>query len=130
MFDIDEAFIKRVYRTSAYVWGFVALVLLSFGSWWGAAGWSLGAIVSAGVLWSLEWIVRRVFVPDNLRAKSALQRFTLIKIAAGLPILGIAVWASTHSVVFIFAFCAGVVLTQAVIFLKVVGMLICQHFND
>ena len=128
--EIDEAFIKRVYRTSVYVWLFVTLVLLSFRSLGGVAGWTLGSAVSMGTLWSLEWIVRRAFVPGNLNAKSALAKFSFLKIAAILPILGMAVWAGTYSVAYVFAFCAGVVLTQAVIFLKVLGMLISRHSND
>lgn len=128
--EIDEAFIRRVYRTSVWVWLFPALVLLGFQSLGGAAGWTLGAIVSVGTLWSLEWIVRRAFVPGNLTAKSALGKFSVLKIAVLLPILGLAVWASSRSIAFVFAFCAGVVLTQAVIFFTVVVTLIRQRSND
>lgn len=128
--EIDETFIKRTYRTSIFVWGFVALVLLSFMQLWAVAGWSLGSVVSMGVLWSLEHIIRKAFVPGNLKAQSELGKFSLMKIGVGLPILLIAVWAAKHSAPFIFAFCAGIVLTQAVIFLKVLGMLICRHSND
>jgi len=128
--EIDEAFIKRVYRTSVYVWLVVTLVLLSFRSLGGVAGWTLGSAVSMGTLRSLEWIVRRAFVPGNLKAGSALGKVSLLKIAVLLPILGLAVWASSRSVAFVFAFCAGVVLTQAVIFLKVVVALISRHSSD
>jgi hypothetical protein len=128
--EIDEAFIGRVYRTSVYVWGLVALLMLSLGQWWAAIGWTLGSLTSVGVLWSIEWIVRRAFVPDNEKALGQFKSFTLIKLVAVLPILGLAAWCSSRSVASIFAFCAGVVLTQAVIFSKVVLMLIRQRSND
>lgn len=128
--EIDDAFIKRVYKTSAYVWGFVALVLLSFGQWWAIAGWSWGSILSAGTLWSLQYIIRRAFVPENIKAKTQLGKFSILKIAAVIPILLVAVWACKHSTAFIFAFFAGVLLTQTVIVLKVLGIAICQYSND
>ncbi len=128
--EIDHAFIQRVYKTSAFVWGFVALVLLSFGQWWAIAGWSWGSILSAGTLRSLEYIIRRAFVPGNNKAKTELGKFSILKLAAVVLMLLVAVWACKYDTSFIFAFFAGVVLTQTVIFLKVLGMVICQHFED
>jgi len=128
--EIDEAFIGRVYRTSVWVWLSATLVLLGFRSLGGVAGWTLGCAVSMWTLWSLEWIVRRAFVPGNLNAGSSLGKFSVLKIAVILPILGLAAWASSRSIPFLFAFCAGVLLTQAVIFFTVVVVLISRRSND
>ena len=69
-------------------------------------------------------------MPGNIKAKIELGKFSALKIAAVLPMLLVAVWACQYSVPFIFAFFAGVVLTQTVIFLKVIGIVICQYSND
>jgi hypothetical protein len=129
--EIDDAFIGRVYKTSAYAWAFVVLILLSFLRFYAAAGWTLGSIFSFGTLWSLQWIIPKIFVPEaSPRAKRDLAKFSALKLLGIAVILGFVVWIAGRSAEFVFAFCAGVVLTQAVIFLKVLGMLICQHSND
>ncbi|MEN6356340.1 MAG: hypothetical protein ABFD83_04565 [Armatimonadota bacterium] len=144
MKEIDNAFIKRTYISSAYLWAFGVLVWMSL--WyiftsrglklsphWGlmaAIGWSLGSAVSMGTLWSLEWIVSRAFVPGNAQAKRNLVRFSILKLIVIILVLGLIVKLGGKSFALIGAFCAGVVLTQAVIFLKVLGKLICEHFND
>jgi hypothetical protein len=144
MKEIDEAFIRRVYVSSAYIWAFGVLVSLAL--WqilisrgieisrnWGlmtALGWSMGLLMSVGTLWSLEWIVKRAFVPGNIGAKKNLIKFSLAKLVAIILFLALVIKLGGKSFSFIIAFCAGVVLTQAVIFLKVLGKLICEHFND
>ncbi len=144
MKEIDEAFIKRVYASSAYLWAFGVLISLAIwqllisrglepARYWGlmtALGWTMGSLMSVGTLWSLEWIVRRAFIPGNLGAKKNLFKFSLAKLVLIILFLALAVKLGGKSFSFIVAFCAGVVLTQAVIFLKVLGKLICEHFND
>ena len=128
--EIDEAFIGRVYKTSAYVWAVVAIVSLIAWNWLAAVGWTVGSAVSFGILRSLDWIIRRTFVPGSTSAQSGLAKFSLIKLAVITIIIVVMVLLGGRSFALIVGFCAGVVLTQAVIFLKVLGMLICQHSND
>ncbi|MCE5322656.1 hypothetical protein LLG46_04985 [bacterium] len=144
MKEIDNAFIKRTYISSAYLWIFGVLVWLSlwhiltgYGirlnphwGWMAAIGWSLGSAVSIGTLWSLEWIVSRAFVPGNRHAKKSLVKFSILKLIVIILLMGLIVKLGGKSFALIGAFCAGVVLTQAVIFLKVIGKLICEHSND
>jgi hypothetical protein len=141
--EIDDAFIKRVYRTSISMWGFGALVWLGLWQvltargwtlspnwgWMAALGWTLGSAMSVGLLWSLERIIRRAFVPGNTEAKRNLGRFSLVKLVVVAAILAIIVIFGGRSFALVGAFCAGVALTQAVMFFKVVGMLICERFS-
>ena len=142
--EIDDAFITRVYRTSAYLWGFGVLVWMSLWQglmakgWklspdWGllaVLGWTLGSAMSVGTLWSLSWIIHRAFVPGNIAAKRNLGKFSLAKLVVVTLVLAVVVRFGGRSFALVGAFCAGVVLTQGVIFLKVIGMLICEHSND
>jgi hypothetical protein len=144
MMEIDDAFIRRVYKTSAYLWAFGVFVwiclwqgILARGwvlsSNWGllaALGWTLGSAVSVGTLWSLSWIIRRAFVPGNIEAKRNLGKFSLVKLVVITLVLAGIVRFGGRSFALVGAFCAGVVLTQGVIFLKVLGMLICEHSNN
>ncbi|MHB9038294.1 MAG: hypothetical protein ACYC64_16695 [Armatimonadota bacterium] len=144
MAEIDDAFIKRVYRSSAFMWGFGTLVLLSLwqgltargvalsSNWgWSAAlGWTLGSAMSVGTLWSLEWIIRRTFVPGNVEAKRSVGRFSLVKLAVVVLVLAVIVKLGGKSFPLVAAFSAGIVLTQAVIFFKVLGVLICEYLHD
>jgi len=128
--EIDGAFIKRVYRTSAFVWAFGVPAAWCVAGPLAAIGWTLGSGVSFGILWSLEWIVRRVFVPGAVGARRDLARFSILKLVALAVVLIGVVGLGGRSFSLIVGFCAGVVLTQAVIFLKVVGKLICNYSND
>ncbi|MCE5198461.1 MAG: hypothetical protein ABFD54_16200 [Armatimonadota bacterium] len=134
---IDEGFIRRVYKTSAFVWGFGVVVALIVSGWRTALGWTFGSAISFGTMWSLEWIIKRAFVPGNDRARSNLSRFSMLKlpimalVLAGVVYVGAKTTPHTVELLGYFVgFIAGVVLTQGVIFLKVLGMLICEHFND
>ena len=126
---MDEGFLGRVYRTSAYVWAFVALLLLSLAGWPAAAGWTVGSALSLGVLRSLEVVIRRSFVPGVPNARGSLTKLSVVKLPLILLVLGLVVWLGRNSFAFIIAFCAGVVLTQTVIFLKVLGMLFVERLN-
>lgn len=127
--EIDEGFVPRVYRTSAYVWAVGVLAAWSMGGAYAAAGWTLGAALSVGLLRGLEFVVRRSFLPGAASPGGALAKFTLIKLPLVLVILGLAVWIGKSSFAFVGAFCLGVLLTQVVMVLKVVGMLINGHFG-
>lgn len=128
--EIDGSFLRRVYRTSVFLWAFGLLAAWSVAGLPAALGWTLGSGVSFGILWSLEWIVRRVIVPGSQGAKRDFARFSILKLVAVAAVLIGVVELGGKSFALIVAFCAGVVLTQAVIFLKVLGKLICNYSND
>lgn len=119
---IDEGFIGRVYRTSAYVWLIGALAWWALLGVWAAAGWTVGSAVSVALVRSLEIVIRRYFVPGYTQARGALTRFSIIKLIAIAVVLTGVVWAGKYSVLFVVAFCVGALLAQSVIVLKVIAI--------
>ncbi|NLN76714.1 MAG: hypothetical protein GX139_10440 [Armatimonadetes bacterium] len=126
---IDAGFIRRVYLTSSYVWFFGLLVSISVSGWRAALGWTIGSAISVGLLRAIEWFVGNTFRADSKRIRGV----SLAAIALHWPVLIAAlaggIWLGRGHFPYIVAFCAGLVLTQAVIALKVVGMLIVQRLN-
>lgn len=126
--EIDEVFIAQVYKTSACVWAIGLVICLATWQLEAAAGWTVGAALSMATLRSLEWIVRRCFVPGQTKAKASLARFSLIKLIAVAAVLSGVVLLGGRSFVVVGVFCAGVILTQAVIFAKAVKIVVHEHF--
>lgn len=126
---IDEGFIGRVYRTSVYVWAFGLLAGWALSGHRAALGWTLGSAISAGLLRGIEWFVGRTVTPGNARAKRSLVLVALLHWPALIAALAVGIWFGRGSFSYIVAFCAGLVLTQAVIVLKVIGMLVNQRLN-
>jgi len=126
---IDESFIGRVYGTSAIVWACGVAIAWGLGGTDAAAGWTLGSGLSLGTLRSLEWIVRRSFVPKSLNAQRSLAKFSLAKLAILALVLSGIVIVEGRSLALVLGLCAGVVLTQTIVVLKVLGMLINQRMN-
>lgn len=126
---IDEAFLARVYRMSAVVWAFGLLVFWSILGWRAALGWTVGCAISMGLLAGVQWVVRSVVTPDNPRAKRMLTVIALLHWPVLIGVLAAAVLLARGHFSYIVAFCAGLILTQAVIVLKVVGMLVNQRLN-
>ena len=79
--EIDEHFIARVYRTSAWVWAIGLLAALSVGAFYFAIGWTVGSAMSVGILWSLDYIIRKTIVPGAEGARSSLAKFSVVKLA-------------------------------------------------
>lgn len=125
--EIDEAFFGRVYRTSAFLWAFGVLVCLAKLGWKAAAGWTVGSALSFGILRSLDWGIRRFFVPDNPGAQGQLGKLSIVKLFVLLAVLVGVVLLGGKSFAFIGAFCIGILLTQAVICFKVLGMALIRH---
>jgi len=127
--EIDEGFIRRVYVTSAVVWAVGVWVAWRIGGVGAAAGWTAGSAVSFGVLRSFEWIAQRVFVPGAADAKRDFVRFSLVKLPIiALVLMGV-VLIGGRSFALVAAFCAGVLLTQAVVVLKALGMLVAERLG-
>lgn len=126
---VDEGFIRRVYTTSAYVWAFGLLTSWSVSGFHAAVGWTVGSAVSLGLLRGIEWFIRGTVRPGNSGARRSLPLIALLHWPVLIAVLAGAVWLGRGRYSYIVAFCAGLVLTQAVIVLKVVGMLINQRLN-
>lgn len=126
---IDEGFITRVYRTSAYVWTFGALVAWSASGFWAALGWTVGSAVSVGVLAAIDWMVRRAARPGDSRAGRKLMKAVALHWPIILILLAAAVWLGVGRVSYMVAFAAGLCLAQAVIALKALGILIVSRVN-
>ena len=128
--EINDRFIAGVYRSSIYAWGAGALLSVGVWGWIPALGWTVGAAVSVGTLCSTEWIVRRAFVPDNVAARAQLNRFSVLKLLALIATVSLVVLVGGRSFEFVLGFCAGAILTQAVICLRVVSGLVRRRPND
>ena len=68
-------------------------------------------------------------MPGMEGAGKALAKYSLIKLPVVLVVIGLVVWIGGRSLPFILGFCAGVILTQSVVVLKVFGMLIVERLN-
>ncbi len=126
---VDENFIKRVYISTIVVWSVGVWVAFST---WGlneSLGWTLGCLLSLWTVRSIEWIVRRVFIPGAKDAKSSLVKYTLLKIPFALSIIILVIYLGKKDFGLIGAFCIGAVAVQIVIVLKVAGMLINKAIN-
>ena len=125
---IDEGFIYRTYRTSVVVWIIAVLACLAYRLWFVALGFSVGAIVSFVILASLDHIVRQIFVPGASNVKPRMIRFGIVKLLViGAITIGVVL---TQRFDLILGFCAGIALTQFVMFLKVVGIILRERIGQ
>lgn len=100
--------------------GLAACVLV--GSPQAAAGWTVGAAVSAGTLCSLEYAIRRGFVPGNPHAGKTLARLSIVKLVVAVAVISALLIGYGRNIAVVGAFCSGVVLTQLVIIAREVGI--------
>lgn len=126
---IDDGFVGRVYKTSAWTWAFGAMVALSLGGWHTALGWSIGSAISIGLLAAIDWVVRRSVRPDNIRAKKVLTNAAILHWPIIVAVLAFGIWISAKSILYIIAFAAGLGLVQAVIVLKAISIFIIEQIN-
>ncbi len=126
----DEGFIGRVYRTCAYVWAFVALAIWSYFGGHAALGWTFGAAISVGLLFAIEWIVRKAVRPGNVRAKRVLTNAALLHWPIILGTMALAIWFGQRRVAYLIAFIAGLSLTQVVIVLKALGAKLVERMDE
>jgi len=111
------------------VWAFGVLVAVGLDGWKSAAGWTIGSVVSVAAMWSLERFVRRTYVPGAMSAQRALVRFSVVKLVVVVVVLALAIRLGGKALEFYAALCAGLILTQSVVVLKVVGMIIVERAN-
>ena len=127
---IDLRFISRVYPASVIVWAIGVAVSWRLGGFAAAAGWTAGSALSMGVLWGFEWIARRSFAPGSPNAQRDFVRFCAVKLPIILLALVAVVLVGGRSFAAVAAFCAGVVLTQTVIVLKVLGLIVVKRLGN
>ena len=125
--EIDEGFLGRVYRTSAVLWAIGTAISWGIAGLPAAAGWTVGSALSMGVLWGFERMARRSFTPGAHDARRHFARFSAVKLPIILVVLLGIVPIGGRSFAAIAAFCAGVILTQAVIVLKALGLVIVRR---
>lgn len=125
---IDEGFIQRTCRTTLVVWGVAVFACLVFQLWFAAVGFTIGTAVSLGVLIALNRIIRRTVVPGAKRVGITLAKFGAIKfLAIAAIVFGVVM---TRRFDIIVGFCAGIALTQVVMFLKVIGMALIERMGE
>ncbi|MBI3947485.1 MAG: hypothetical protein HY321_16300 [Armatimonadetes bacterium] len=115
---MDDGFIRRTYRTSAWVLLLATLPLVSYG--YLRIAWSLaaGAALGLGVLRLFEWLVGSLLAAPRKRVGWRVALLTVLK----LPVLAGILYLVVHSGWFNRpAFAGGVALIHVVIFLRAVG---------
>jgi hypothetical protein len=114
---LDDQFIHRVYRTTAWL---TLFLLVACALYWGLSsglGIAAGSALSLACLWSLERGVRRFIRPGARDYKGLLLHNSLT-----YPFILAALWGIVHCpYVNLAAVAAGVALPNAVIVLKVLG---------
>lgn len=128
--EIDEQFIRRVYSSSAYLWGFGLLVCWGFGSLSAAIGWTIGSALSLSILRSLDYGIRKYFVPGSIDAQKKLAKLSFVKFGTVLGVLALLVWLGGRNFALVGSFCTGLVLTQGVIVMKTLAIMLLERFKN
>lgn len=127
--EIDEAFIKRVLYTSILLTLIGATYFLGYWGNDGVLGWITGCGISIAMWQAISWTVKRTFIAGN---KNSLRQFGLqyfLGQIVSISILGIIVWFGRGSWQFLVSMLSGVILTPAVVTLKIIGMLVNSRIN-
>lgn len=126
---IDEKFISRTYKTGAAVAAFGFFIAATRFGIHAGIGWLLGSLVSAGILYSFEWFVRRTFVAEEKTAKKQFGKFSLLKFPVILAVCAAVVYLGKDQPRLIVGFACGIILMQTVMVLKVLGMMLQDRFS-
>jgi hypothetical protein len=124
-FEVDDRFLRQVYILSLIL-AIVGTVALSIYRLPIGMSFAIGSFVSLSLIWSLEFVVRRVIRPaQSPKAKQmllfiAFGKYTILFV--GFYFLIKADWLN------VYAFVVGIGLVQAVIVIKAVGMMISILF--
>lgn len=124
--EIDEGFVKRVFRTSLWVGGFLGLLLLVGRGTAEGISFCVGAVMSLGLLRALEYTIRRFLVPGKPKASRALLAVVHTKyllVAICFYFLVQSSWLRPGWLA------VGIGLVQAVIVLKALGILLVNWMN-
>lgn len=85
-------------------------------------GWTLGSVISGGVVRGVEVAVRAAIVPGMTDAKGRLARYTLLKMVAVAVAIVVVLLVAGSNVRVIFGMVAGLMLVQTIMLL--LGILI------
>lgn len=127
MNEIGADLLARTCKSSMIVWVIGLCAAWALGGLGCALGWTAGGAVSLGVLWGLDWVVRRSFVPGQTEARRSLARFSLAKLVVVVAVMVVVVLAGKRDLTIVLGFAAGVLLAQAVIVLGVAWRLVCPR---
>lgn len=134
----DEGFVQRTYRSAAFVTTFVLFTLAAYAQFWALGPVLAGAALGLGLLYTMDWFVRRTFTVERMEATKkkgrgagpgrALLALALVK----YPLVGLALWLTVrfwdlHRVM---AFAGGFALIQTVIGLRGVGRYVVDRMNE
>jgi hypothetical protein len=83
-------------------------------SWRAALGWSIGSLISGGVVRGVEVAVRGAISPGSLDGKRVLARFTFVKMVAVCAAIVLVILTAGSDAQIIIGMCVGLLLVQAV----------------
>lgn len=119
LLQVDDGFLRRVYRTTAIAWVVTVMILAAYGFAGALASFAIGGAVSLAFLRGTEIAIRRYLVPQGRHLKKAVVLLYAVK----MPILGLALYLLVGTEwVNVVALAAGLGLVQAVIGLKAMGI--------
>lgn len=109
---------QRTMKTGACLIGFLAVCFAAYGDNRTALGLLIGGAVGIFSLWTLTFVIPRLFHPGGAGSKFLLGAVTLLK----LPLYAVTInFAVTSRFVSPFAVFVGVALIPAVVVLKILG---------
>lgn len=124
----DEQFIRRVYKTTIWVWAFSFIWCIWLRQPLAALGLTIGALVGIAGLRTLEMTVKRSTTPSQSAIPGfPTAKYTLLKYPAYLVIMSLVVL--TKNIPIIIGFMAGLGLVHLVIILKAVGRMVIQRLG-
>lgn len=117
----EPDYLTRIYRTTAAIMFVLTAFFAAVGWRKVAGGFFIGALVGIGVLWSIEWVVRRSIAPGAIASRKSLLKYVAIK----YPLLAVVVVpvVLAKDLALSLAFVGGLTLPHAVIFFKAIGSL-------
>lgn len=124
---IDDGFLQRVFKTSLMFSLFIVISSLVYEDSSITLGLAIGAFISLTFFAILRWTIDRFFKLDNKKRVFFAVKITLLK----FPLLGIILYyAFRHITINPLALIAGIGIVQAVMVLKVVGILLVNYMNS
>ena len=127
--EIDEAFIKRVLYTSILLTALGATYFLGYWGYDGVLGWFAGCGISIAMWQAIAWTVKKTFIAGNTNTSKQFGLQYFIGQIILIVILGAIVWFGKGSWQFLVSMLSGVILTPAVVTLKVAGILVNSWIN-
>ena len=128
--ELDIAFIKRVYRTSAVVWVLSLLLCWGMANLAAAVGITVGFVISVGSLMILERLVTTLFTAGlDEKDKKPVRRLMVVAFLK-YAVVGVILWASlTSGWASPAGIAIGIGIPYAVISLKALGIMLTPKQN-